>query len=637
MFSVSPHAKHLFILTTAGKPVYTRHPLGADGLSSLAPILGAVLSRAEDTSDPLTSLALTDGTLLAVSTRGPFHLVILSRTGETLHSLTQQLRLAWALLLFATLPTVSLEAALRARPGADVRPQCAGLGAPMGALFRSFSRSPSAWLDAYPMVALASPSMRARAGAELLAGAAAPLLPGAGGGDARVLYALLLAGNGVVAWAAPPRSDLALRPGDLQCILAFLGGAGGALHRGGSDAWVPIALPLLSSTTSAQAYVARLAGGAQGGGAPSPPPPAAPAPPPAPSPSLIAALAAPWGTPVKSPPPPAPAAAGSPTQRAARLEFASPLAVAGGGRRVAAAAAVAGGGGGGGGAGYPGAAWHAAHGAPPPSPTSPPAAAEEEEEAPIRSPQFDADDEPRAPAPPPPPPAVSLVLVVAGGAPASAAAALPDAVASRAAAISRALFDCGAPAAALRVVGDALNVGGWGGGDLLPGALWRELGLPAPPAPPRAPALLHWLYLWKPTRQWVPCLGWPPAMAGGGAAAHKRRKALLRAYAAVYDSACAPGTRHALASFRPPPAPAGGAAAAAEEEEGAAPCITTLAAINTKYALALAAWGFGSRAAAGAAMLPTDLVPGLMEKLAKALKAQQGRWFAPPAPLPGFV
>jgi hypothetical protein len=113
---------------------------------------------------------------------------------------------------------------------------------------------------------------------------------------------------------------------------------------------------------------------------------------------------------------------------------------------------------------------------------------------------------------------------------------------------------------------------------------------------------------------------------------HTRRTALRRASAAGYDSACAPGTRPALASCRPPPAPEGGAAAAAaEEEEGAAPCITTLAAINTKYALALAAWGFGSRAAAGTAMLPTDLVPGLMEKLAKALKAQQGRWFAPPA------
>jgi hypothetical protein len=599
MFALTPRSKHLFILTTAGKPIFSRHD--PETLSSLAPLLGAVLSRAEDTTDPLTSLALTDGSILVVSTRGPFHLAILSRTGETLHSLGQQLRLSWAYLLFATLPTVSLEAALRARPGADVRPQCAGLEPGLRALFRSFSRSPSAWLDAYPMVALQTPAMRARAGAALLAGAAAPLLGAGGGGEgggARVLYALLLAGSGIVAWAAPPRSDLALRPGDLQCILAFLAGAGGALHRGGADAWVPIALPFLSSTTSVQAYVVRLAGGAResegsDGGAASPaPPPRAPA---VASPSLLAAIAGSWASPIKSPPP-------SVFGGASRIVFASPLAVAGGGFRAASAC--------GGGSGFEG---------PPPAPDFDAAAA---------APEGAGAQSPAPPPTPPIQPAVTLVLVVAGGN-AATQLALPDAVAARAAAVSAALTDSGAIAASLRVVSDPLNVGGWGGGDLLPGALWKELGLPAPPAPPRAPALLHWLYLWKPARQWVPCLGWPAPMAGDADGAHARRKALLRAYAALYDSACAPPTRHAVASFRPPPAAPGDAVPAA-------PCVTTLAAINTKYALVLAAWGFGSRSAADAQMLPTDLVPGLMEKLAKALKAHQGRWCSPPSALPGY-
>jgi hypothetical protein len=613
MLALAPHSKHFFILTTAGKPVFSRHGPEA-ALSALAPVLGAVLSRAEDASDPLSSLALSDGTLLVVTTRGPFHLVALSRTGETLHALTQQLRLAWAYLLFATLPTVSLEASLRARPGADVRPQCAGVGPSMAALFRSFSRSPAVWLDAYPMVAMPTPALRARAGAALLTGAAQPLqvslggsdVGGGGGGDggARVLYALILAGSGLVAWAAPPRSELALRPGDVQCLLAFLSSAGGALHRGGADAWVPIALPLLNSTSSVQAYVTRLALGERDAGAPLPAA-APPAPPPV-SPSIFSALS-PWASP-KSPMS-APAGVVSPRPRAARLDFASPLALAAGARESRQLPDEGDGAGDGG---------------------------EDVAADTLAQPQFDG-EAPRHP-PPPPAPAVTLVLIVAADKVGSAGGAavpprrpaLPDAVSARAAAISRALIDSGVTASALRTVAGAHNVDGFCGGDLRADALWRELGLPKPPAPPHELALLHWLYLWKPTRQWIACAGWPAGMADAARPSHARRKALLRAYSTLYDAACAPPTRHAVSSLRPPAVPAA-------PVEAALPCITTLAAINTKYGLVLAAWGFGSLAAAvEQQQLPTDRIPGLMEKLAKALKAHQDRWFSAPAVLPGF-
>ena len=165
------------------------------------------------------------------------------------------------------------------------------------------------------------------------------------------------------------------------------------------------------------------------------------------------------------------------------------------------------------------------------------------------------------------------------------------------------------------------------------------------PGVPTSPlCLLHWVYCWKSSRQWSACPAWPPGLSppisGGGAhkagsvtdaSAHARRKALLRAYASVYTSVCAPPTRHALSAFSWPPLAGGGLGAR----------VTVVSAINTTHALVIASWGsvgeVGHSGAAGDVerALPSEKVIPLMEKLAKALKLQNDRLFLVSGP-PSF-
>ena len=258
----SQHDKHAFLLTSAGKPVWSLHG-SADALASLAPIVQAVLARAEDGGEPLTQLALSDGTLLLVASRGPLHGCVLSRTGECAHALAQQLRLLHAYLLFATLPGGSLLAILAARPGADVRPQCAGVERGMQAAAALGARAPSVWADAYPMAGGGEwpAGLRARAAGALGSGGRALAAGGAAG--AQLLYALLLSVGGgegaeppaLVAWAQQP--ELPLRPLDWHCLVAYCSARAGGVV---GEAWVPCGFPGLSVSGTVQLFLRRLGG-----------------------------------------------------------------------------------------------------------------------------------------------------------------------------------------------------------------------------------------------------------------------------------------------------------------------------------------------------------------------------------------
>ncbi len=81
----SRHSKHVFVLTAAGKPVWSRWG-DEEAQSALAPVVQAVLARTEEQRDPISSFTVGD-TAVVVASRGPLHLVAVSRTGEPLHSL----------------------------------------------------------------------------------------------------------------------------------------------------------------------------------------------------------------------------------------------------------------------------------------------------------------------------------------------------------------------------------------------------------------------------------------------------------------------------------------------------------------------------------------------------------------------
>jgi len=205
-------------------------------------------------------MVLSDGCLFVASTRGPLHLCAISRTGETVHSLNQQLRAVWSYLLFSTLPMASILLRLTSRPGLDIRPFCKGASCGLREILKASSRSPSIWLDAYPMAAIHS-SIRSKAGVALsLGGADGCGLSSVGG---RLLYSILLAGESIVSWCQPARQsgteDLSLRPCDLHCILSFLSSSGSSLFDNSSDVWLSFGLPGLSTSGPVQALLRKVA------------------------------------------------------------------------------------------------------------------------------------------------------------------------------------------------------------------------------------------------------------------------------------------------------------------------------------------------------------------------------------------
>lgn len=117
------------------------------------------------------------------------------------------------------------------------------------------------------------------------------------------------------------------------------------------------------------------------------------------------------------------------------------------------------------------------------------------------------------------------------------------------------------------------------------------------------PGLQHFLYLWKPWRQYS-MARFPPAFAE-----HAQRKALLRAYQATYDrltAVPAPAQlRHCVSTF-------GG-------WEGAS-VVAHVAGIHTTNAILVAALD-GS--------VPSDRVAAAMEKLAKAVKRDHDKLLLP--------
>ena len=135
--------------------------------------------------------------------------------------------------------------------------------------------------------------------------------------------------------------------------------------------------------------------------------------------------------------------------------------------------------------------------------------------------------------------------------------------------------------------------------------------------------LVHFLYLWKPSRQYTMSL-WPNEMlsASTGLASfkvsHRKRKALLRAYQRIYERLSAvstPNVRHAASSFM------GGSfdeRGRFSSENSAASIIAHVAGVNTNQSVLLCSFDTA---------VDSTKVPVLSEKLLKALRRDHDRLF----------
>ena len=218
--------KHFLILSSAGKPIYSRH--GDDNLiTSSIGIIQTIISFYEDSQDQLKSFNAA-GARFVVMSQGPLYLVAISKLAENEIQLRSQLEALYMQIL-STLTLPTLHHLFANRPSTDLRRPLKGTEVLLSALADTFTRgSPTALLSALECLKLKK-SQR-----EIINNALLQCRCGS------LLYGLVVAGGRLVSVVRPRKHSL--HPSDLQLIFNMLFEAEG-IKTGGGENWIPLCLP----------------------------------------------------------------------------------------------------------------------------------------------------------------------------------------------------------------------------------------------------------------------------------------------------------------------------------------------------------------------------------------------------------
>ncbi|KAH7137968.1 trafficking protein Mon1-domain-containing protein [Dendryphion nanum] len=233
--------KHFLILSSAGKPIYSRH--GDDQVvSNYIGVIQTIISFHQSHDDNLKSF--TAGNVrFVISSKGPLNLVAISRLPESDAQLRAQLDALYTQILSTlTLPTLTRMFAGRANY--DLRRPLQGTETLISALSDGFTRgSPSTLLSALECLKLRK-THRATINKTLLANRSPNLL-----------YGLIVASGRLVSVVRPKKHSL--HPGDLHLIFNMLFEAG-SVKAGGGENWIPVCLPGFNNTGFLYMYVSFL-------------------------------------------------------------------------------------------------------------------------------------------------------------------------------------------------------------------------------------------------------------------------------------------------------------------------------------------------------------------------------------------
>ncbi|KAI5778600.1 trafficking protein Mon1-domain-containing protein [Geopyxis carbonaria] len=231
--------KHFFILSTAGKPIYSRY--GTEAIFvNYAGVIQAIISFFADSDDTLQSI--TSGThRFAVTCLGPLYLVAMSALPETPAQLKLQLDALYAQVV-STLTLSQLTKAFSGRFNFDLRRLLGGTDVFLNGLCDSMSRGePSILLSALECLKLRK-SHRTKLNNILLSTRAPELL-----------YGLIIADSRLVSVIRPKRHSL--HPPDLQLLFSMLFAAPTFRSDPGAEHWTPICLPKFNARGFLHAYI----------------------------------------------------------------------------------------------------------------------------------------------------------------------------------------------------------------------------------------------------------------------------------------------------------------------------------------------------------------------------------------------
>lgn len=230
--------KHYMILSSAGKPIYSRHG-DLSLVNSYMGIVQTIISFYEGANNPL--LGFTAGNArFVIAIEGPLYFVAISRLGESDAQLRAQLdALYMQILSTLTLPT--LKNIFVHRPSSDLRKPLEGTESLLSSLADSFSKgSPSALLGALECLRLRK-SQRATITNVFLKVR-----------SEKLLYGLIVAGGKLVSVIRPRKHSL--HPSDLQLIFNMLFESGN-VQAGGGENWIPLCLPAFNNRGYLYMYV----------------------------------------------------------------------------------------------------------------------------------------------------------------------------------------------------------------------------------------------------------------------------------------------------------------------------------------------------------------------------------------------
>ena len=236
--------KHYLVLSSAGKPIYSRH--GDQNLiNGYIGIIQTIISFFQGANDPL--MGFTAGaTRFVVSTKGPLYLVAISKLGESDAQLRAQLdALYMQILSTLTLPT--LIQLFTNRPNTDLRRPLEGTETLLSSLADTFTKgSPSTLLSALECLKIRKSERQVINNTLLKAR------------TDKLLYGLIVAGGRLVSVIRPKRHSL--HPSDLQLIFNMLFEAG-SVKAGGGENWIPVCLPGFNNRGYLYMYVSFLSAG----------------------------------------------------------------------------------------------------------------------------------------------------------------------------------------------------------------------------------------------------------------------------------------------------------------------------------------------------------------------------------------
>uniref|UniRef100_A0A8C4U9Q1 Vacuolar fusion protein MON1 homolog n=2 Tax=Falco TaxID=8952 RepID=A0A8C4U9Q1_FALTI len=235
--------KHVFVLSEAGKPIYSRHG-NEEALAATMGVMMALVSFIQSGGNAIRAICSEDRTLV-FEQRGPLLLVSVSRTRQSAAQLRRELAFVHEQIL-SLLTRGGIARVFARRRGYDLRRLLAGAEAVLDRLLSGAAADGRLLLGAARCLPLPAPLRRAVSGALRRAAAAAVPAPA---------LALLAAGGRLV--TAARQRALAeggqLCASDLHLLLNLLGSGVGA-----GEVWTPVCLPHFNPDGYFYAYAAAL-------------------------------------------------------------------------------------------------------------------------------------------------------------------------------------------------------------------------------------------------------------------------------------------------------------------------------------------------------------------------------------------